>query len=346
MATTVSVLMPAYNAASHIREAIRSVLVQSFQDFELIVVNDGSSDATSAIVAAMGDPRIRLVDSTTNIGLVAALNLGLSQCSGTFIARMDADDISAVNRLAHQVQYLVAHPETGLIGGAIRYLHETQLGETVKFPTRHQDIAAHMLFYCPLAHPAVMFRREMLALWSPFYDAAYAHAEDYHLWARLLQHAHAANLAETVLDYRVHDKQVSAARKSIQYEVSRRVRAEMLEAAGVGACAEDLALHESATLEQSSGGWRYLDALAKWFERIEAANSTTFYWESAALNRVLTDRFAAAVRRIAPLQAVQPRSRHLNAYLAGCNYCGDDPLRYVLRHAKRLLRSSLKGWSA
>ena len=112
----VTVLMPVYNAERYLRQAIESILSQTFHDFEFMIINDGSTDSSRDIVLSYHDSRIRLIDNETNIGLPRTLNRGLSLAKGEFIARQDADDESNPDRLAHQVAYLSSHPHVALLG--------------------------------------------------------------------------------------------------------------------------------------------------------------------------------------------------------------------------------------
>ena len=198
----VTVLMTVYNGASFIRESVSSILAQSYSDFELVVVDDASTDGSGELVAALSDSRIRLVSNDHNIGLTKSLNRGLSISSGVFVARQDADDISHADRLVLQVAYLDANPATSVVGSWYRKIGSAGelLGER-KLPAEPAELAWAMLFYCPLLHSAVMFRRADVAAVSG-YDASFTYAEDYDLWSRLSRHCRLANLPRVLVDYR------------------------------------------------------------------------------------------------------------------------------------------------
>ena len=118
----ISVILPAYNADRYLTEAIKSILAQTYSNFELIILNDGSTDHTEQIILGFTDSRILYIDNHQNLGIVATLNKGLSVAQGEYIARMDADDISTAVRFEHQINYLETHPAVGVLGSAIQII--------------------------------------------------------------------------------------------------------------------------------------------------------------------------------------------------------------------------------
>jgi hypothetical protein len=301
----VSVVVPTYNAAPYVREALASVLAQDFTEFELLVIDDGSTDGTAAVLQEFAaDPRVRLLRNERNMGLIATLHRAYGKCSAPLIARMDSDDVCEPTRFRRQVQFLRSHPDVSLVGGAIRFFGNVA-PNVFSFPLTHEGIRPAMLFYCPLAHPALMFRRELVASGLLRYDDAFKHAEDYHLWSRLLLKARAANLPEVVLHYRLHAQQVSSDSSDKQYQASLRVRGQMLQEAGALPTDEEVELHESVILEKPLPRPDYLGALGAWFARLEEANARSNYWDADALHALLRGKFRdTAVRTGSDLSAV------------------------------------------
>ena len=294
----ISVVIPTYNAARYVAEAVASVLAQDFTDFELLLIDDGSTDETASVVSQfVADPRVRLLRNERNMGLIATLHRAYGECRAPLIARMDSDDICVSDRFSRQVAFLSAHTEVGIVGGAIRFFGNVA-PNVFTFPTEHADIHPAMLFYCPLAHPALMFRRELLDQGFIRYDDAFRHAEDYHLWSRLLLQVKAANLPEVVLDYRLHAQQVSSDSSDKQYAASLRVRTQMLHECGIEPTEDEVALHESVILERPLARRDYLPALAYWFQRLEAASRQSGYWEVNALHRLLKTKFLETAHRV------------------------------------------------
>ncbi|KQN74820.1 glycosyltransferase family 2 protein [Devosia sp. Leaf64] len=293
----VSVVIPTFNAEKFLAEAVASVLGQSFGDFELLVVDDGSTDGTSEILKSFAhDARLRLLRNDRNMGLIATLHHAYAQCRAPLIARMDADDVCDAERLGRQVAYLQANPEVAIVGGGIRFFGNISTKD-FHFPTDHEAIRAAMLFYCPLAHPALTFRRELVDRGLMRYDDDFRHAEDYHLWSRLLLTVRAANLHDVVLNYRLHAQQVSSDSSDKQYAASLRVRRKMLEECGVLVDDEDIALHESVILERPIAIADYMPNLAAWFLRLEQANGRSGYWDAEALHSILRSKFLETAQR-------------------------------------------------
>lgn len=200
----VSVLMAAYNAERYLRKALDSILAQTYTDFELIVVDDGSSDGTYAVLSACQDTRLRIVRLPRNRGLTAALNLGLSQARGCYIARMDADDISLPDRFLRQVEWLDRHPETTVLGtSALRIDSDDRFLENMVSAFRSSEEVGRSLAagMCPVIHSSVLARTEVLRSMGG-YRTQFPHAEDFDLWLRVLDHGRVFILPEPLLMYR------------------------------------------------------------------------------------------------------------------------------------------------
>jgi glycosyltransferase involved in cell wall biosynthesis len=206
----VSVAMPVRNAERFLEEAIESVLCQTLRDFELLVIDDGSTDGSLGILRRYeaADPRVRL-GSRENRGLVATLNEMLDQARGTFLARMDADDVSLEERFARQVAFLEGEPEVVCVGGAFELIDEKgRLLTRLQPPVRDDEIQRVALAgHTPIA-PAAMMRRAALEAVGG-YDSGMRLVEDLDLYLRLGELGSLANLEETVLRYRLHPGSVS-----------------------------------------------------------------------------------------------------------------------------------------
>jgi hypothetical protein len=206
----VSVLMSVYNEERYVGQAIDSILGQTFTDLELIVVDDGSTDASPAIFAdyALRDRRVVVLKNDTNHGLVPSLNRGLAAARGEYISRMDGDDVSLPERLARQVLYMDRHPEVGVLGANIAYIDaEGGLldGGRPKDagPLSAGVIRWMLLWRCAIYHPTVMIRHSVLKSTGFTYDSQFRHAEDRDLWTRLASHTRIASLPEVLVHYRV-----------------------------------------------------------------------------------------------------------------------------------------------
>lgn len=221
----VSVLMPAYNCEAYVLEAVSSMLSQSFTDFELLVVDDGSTDSTRKLLESVHDPRLRLVSNERNIGLIGTLNRGLELATGRYVARMDADDISAPERLEKQVQFLEAHPDVQVLGTMAKLIDEQGrvFGSLSGYPKDPDGVRQYLLRECCLVHPTVMFIKDAVRS-AGGYDPGARYAEDYDLWLRLSDRHTIANLPDKLVSYRMHRNQVSIKNIVSQHRAAQSCR--------------------------------------------------------------------------------------------------------------------------
>ena len=207
---SVSVVMAVYNGERWLAETLASLAGQTFDDFEIVIIDDGSTDGSADLLAkaAARDARYRVI-TQANCGLVASLNRGLAEAQAPLVARIDADDIAEPERFARQIAFLGAHPAVAALGSAIRIISEDGAFRRLQaYPCGPSAVAKAMLLSCALAHPAVMMRREaVLAVGG--YREAFRHAEDYDLWLRLSERHELDNLPEPLLRYRQHGGSVS-----------------------------------------------------------------------------------------------------------------------------------------
>ncbi len=200
----ISVVMPAYNAEKYLREAIESILNQTFSNFEFIIINDGSTDKTKSIILSYSDHRIIYIENSANIGISNSLNNAFTLAKGKYIARMDADDISALNRLEQQFVLMENNLEIGVSGTNIKYF--SQSTEKIKsFPLTHDEIKLRLSFGdCPIAHPTVILRRDIYHNNKFSYSSKKGVPEDIMLWYDMLQEGvRFANIDLILLNYRI-----------------------------------------------------------------------------------------------------------------------------------------------
>lgn len=197
----ISVVMPFLNAAPYLREAVESLLEQTFTDFECILINDGSTDDSELIISSIKDNRIRYIRNPENKGLVYSLNLGLEEAKGMFIARMDGDDISHKDRFKKQLDYLHAHPEADLVCSVVELINEKgQLTGYWKDDRNHihaEDIRNFLPMNNCIAHPTIMARAAIIKELK--YKDSQSQAEDYDLWLRWIASGHTIHKSEHCL---------------------------------------------------------------------------------------------------------------------------------------------------
>jgi glycosyltransferase involved in cell wall biosynthesis len=220
----VSVLLAAHNAAAYLETAVRSVLAQIFDDLELIVVEDGSSDETPAILDRFDDVRLRVLGNPERLGLARSLNRGLAEARGRYVARLDADDIAMPDRIMRQVAVLRERPGLGAIGSAALDIDFRGRPGTLHVPpVGPAAVRWRALFGSPLFHPAAVINRELLDRHDLRYDPSFAESEDYDLWARLLSIADADNLGDVLVLVRNHPLQASRKRQELQERFQRQI---------------------------------------------------------------------------------------------------------------------------
>jgi glycosyltransferase involved in cell wall biosynthesis len=232
-APLVSVLMSVYNGERYLREAVDSILAQTFGDFEFLIVDDGSTDGTAGILASCSDSRIRLIRNETNLGLTRSLNRGLTLARGKYIARQDADDVALPERLAVQVDHLEAHPEVIALGGRLCFIDSdgARIGEEARV-VDHEDIVAQLMQGIgAVPHPAVVMRTDAVRQVGGYREEFRA-AQDVDLWLRLAECGQLANLEQVIAYYRVHEEQVSIARRRLQRDAAERAVIEALRRQG------------------------------------------------------------------------------------------------------------------
>lgn len=214
VAPRVTVLMPVYNAEPFLREAIDSILAQSFRPFEFLIIDDGSTDGSLEIIASYRDPRIRLIRNPANLGITPTLNKGIALASCELIARMDADDISHPHRLQKQFAFMKRNPGCALLSTWARVISEDK--KFIRLERYRSNFYYYNLtFECWIYHPTIMFKKSAVQQVG-MYSMPYS--EDYDLFWRMSTRFPIANLAEPLVDYRITSSSLNAVRKKEEYE--------------------------------------------------------------------------------------------------------------------------------
>jgi glycosyltransferase involved in cell wall biosynthesis len=220
------VILPVYNGEQYLHEAIDSVLKQSFKDFELIIIDDGSVDRSPEIIAKFASEDFRIVSvQRDNRGLVYSLNEGVSLAKSQYIARMDADDICLPDRLKKQYDYLKLNPNCGVVGSRVLLIdNEGEVVGRCHRPLSNSEIRLYLAYGNPFAHPAVMFSLNSLEKGRLKYQSSDFPSEDLGLWLRLSSSCTLNNIAEPLLKYRINQYGVSSNNRSKQIENNAKLR--------------------------------------------------------------------------------------------------------------------------
>ena len=222
----VSVLMTVYNGFPYIKDAISSILNQSFSDFELIIIDDASTDETANTIEIFNDRRIRYFKNSTNMGITRSANRGLSLAKSPYIARIDADDVSLPERLARQVEYLDQNQDIGVVGSAIREIDtKGRFLRSWNPPTSPQLIKWSLNLFDPIAHSTVLMRRKLVEQVQGYANEMET-VEDYDLWRRLSKITKIANLSDVFGLIRRHSTNITKIRSGFHRE--RRIKVSQL----------------------------------------------------------------------------------------------------------------------
>lgn len=220
----ISVILSVYNGEKYIREAVESVLKQTFHDFEFIIIDDGSTDKTPEILNSFSDLRIVRIKNEKNIKLIKSLNKGIEISHGEFLARMDADDICMPERFEKQVNFLKKNPDVGVLGTAVNIIDEKgRVISTLTQPLSHEGILWKMFFECAIIHPTVMARQELIKN-AGGYDINFPHIEDTELWMRIILKTRFANLPDVLVAHRLHQTSIASTQSKVQYKMGLLLR--------------------------------------------------------------------------------------------------------------------------
>jgi glycosyltransferase involved in cell wall biosynthesis len=226
----VSVIMPVYNASLYLQDAVESILNQDYNNLELLIINDGSTDHSEQLILTYSDTRIRYYKNDSNLKLIATLNKGLSLARGKYIARMDADDISLPTRLSEQVAFFEANAEYGLVGTNAEIIRRES--SYIEYPALDEELRYAFIFYNPFVHSSIMIRKSILDNYNLKYDLSMLHVEDYDLWIKIAQHTKIKNLSKVLLKYRIHSTQISTVFSDSQIENTKIVQINYLNKQG------------------------------------------------------------------------------------------------------------------
>lgn len=285
-----TVLMPVYNGAAFVEEALTSILSQTFNEFEFLIVDDGSTDATYEILSSCRDPRIRLLRNHNNLGLARSLNKGLMAARGQYVARMDADDVSWSHRLRAQTDFMDAHPEVGICGAWIEVVGEG-VRQVWRYPSDHDTTRTRLLFESTLAHPVVMMKRHLLEDERLSYDESFGAAQDYELWSRAASGCVLANLPEVLLTHRLHREQVGQRKSEVQQAGAAKVRARLLHQMGISPTSDEFETHQAISSWSWGADPEFPEKANAWLQRLVYVNGYTHSYPEVILEQVVGERW-------------------------------------------------------
>ncbi len=295
MEPRITVLMPVYDAGEYIEEAMKSILSQTFRDYEFLIINDGSTDNSADVIRKFSDSRIRFVENESNIGLSGTLNKGIRLARGEYIARMDADDITLPTRFEKQVGFLDQNPDVALCGTWYTVFGATRR-TTLRLPINQKEIKCYLLFNPPFGHPTVMFRKTVFVTRGLWFDKDYTPAEDYNCWVRFVEHERLANIPEVLLMYRIHKHQMTQPPNSQAMEkrqkVADRIYSGQLQRLGITPTDRELRLHlQVANSYVDEEETEFLSDACKWLIKLYEANLRTNVYHEKEFAELLSRRW-------------------------------------------------------
>ena len=286
----VSVLMPVYNAAQFLSASLGSIIKQDYDELEIIIVDDESTDQSIDIVQSFHDPRIVIVKNPENMGLAASLNEAIQVSRGAFLARMDADDIAHSSRISSQVSFMLANPDIDVLGTSMQYFGESRFLN--HFPETHEACRSYLMFNVCFGHPTVMFRRYVFDSAENFYNPRLKqYSEEYDLWCRLSDKHRFHNLQQVLLYYRTYPPAIKSEAESKRIVNSSEIRKNYLTLRLGELHHEDWSVHCMATFLT---GFKSIEDIRKidlWFKRLLDLNVQIKVFNQEILKAQLAERF-------------------------------------------------------
>lgn len=296
----VSVLMPMFNAREFVGDSIRSVLSQTFEDFELIIVDDASTDGSDVVVAEFFDKRVRYLKNAHNLGLAGARNVAIQAADCEYLAWLDADDLSLPDRLEKQQAAFDADANLALCGTWVRHFGVGD-NRVRRLPTDSDVLRGRMLFDNPIVTSSVMLRRKLIQPEQLAFNQEYPPAEDYELWSRIAAERKIINIPEVLTLYRIHSKQASALSQSQQLKAVGQIQVNLLIKLGLVPTEKELAWHS-----EIGPMWRFpksatgIKELERWLLKIVDGNARVKLFPTVGLNAVVAERWFYAIREALP----------------------------------------------
>jgi glycosyltransferase involved in cell wall biosynthesis len=287
----VSVFMPVYNAGDYLREAIESILNQTFTEFEFVIVNDGSTDQSESIIRSYADPRIRLVNNPKNLGLIASLNLGLEICQGEYILRMDSDDISLPDRIALQVKFMDDNQRIGLIGSWFEDFGEHIEPKVVRYSSHDVEIRIRHLYQTHISHPTAVLRSSVVRQHAISFDSEYVYGEDYNFWVTMSSFSELSNYPAVLVRKRDHPRNITNSFSSIMNATCTRVKQKQFEAMGAPVNQEEADLYTRFADPEWQFSINEMNSLLNLLNRLQKANQISGFIQPDLYSTYLANKW-------------------------------------------------------
>lgn len=290
-APRVSVFMPVYNAGEDLVAAMKSILNQTFSDFEFLIVNDGSKDNSLEIIQSFDDKRIVLINNEVNKGLIASLNIGLENCKGEFIVRMDQDDISLPTRIEKQVKFMDEHPEYGLIGSWFEDFGENIESKLVKYSSDDTQIRIRHLYQTHISHPTAVIRTSVIRKHQLRFDPEFVHGEDYEFWVKTSAFCKLSNFPELLVLKRDHPRNITNQFASTMQATCAKVKQKQFHQMGLDLTTDEVNLYTRFADSEWNFDSYEMKTLTHLLERIQSANEKSSFIPKDVYSQYLSSKF-------------------------------------------------------
>ena len=286
-----SVIMPVYNAEPYVAEAIQSILNQTFKDFEIVIINDGSDDSSKIIIKSFNDSRINYFENAQNKGIAFSRNRGLELSRGEFIGMLDADDIAYPSRFEKQITFLRRNKDYGMIGSWVTFIDENskKLPGGWKLKAKPEEIPSIMLFNNYFTQSSVLIRKQSLN--NINYVSGFDIGEDYLMWLEISKKTKVWNLQEYLVMYRVHTKSITQSNKLIKNQFEKSIFKAELVKIGIEATEKELELHMKIKSNNAINNIKDLVSIERWLLKIMKNNNELELYNTKILNKVILNRW-------------------------------------------------------
>lgn len=292
----ISVVMPVYNSEKYLREAIDSILNQTFTDFEFLIFNDGSSDGSAKVIKDYKDTRIVFFDRKENLGYLVHLNEGIKIAKGEYIARMDSDDISFPRRFEKQLDFMEKNLDFGVCGTQVVTIGEAS-GYVSWLPVDDAEMRSLLLFRNSIAHPTAMIRKSVLEKHRLLYDPEYYTAEDLKMWTEISKYSKLGNIPELLLKYRGHPAQIVQRDNTVLLGILRRFYKQQVCEMGLSPTDEELEIHNIISNKVFGRADSKINRAGEWILKLKQANRQGNKYPEPAFSKVLAKTWYDVCKR-------------------------------------------------
>lgn len=272
-----SVVMPVYNAEQYIGEAIKSILSQDFKDYEIFIINDGSTDRSAEIIHSYNDSRIKVIHNKENKGNYPSRNIAMRRTKSRYICVMDADDICMSGRFEKQVSFMEMNHEVGIAGASVK-----RSPGAPYFCPSNPDILKVLLFQeNRLIHPSLIIRKDFIERYSLYYNEQYIYSADYDMLVRAMRYSRVTVLKDMLLMYRSHSGQITHRCRNEQLLYANQIRIKQVEYLGIQPTQEEQNIHLSLMRKSISDTQYSLDEYFRWMNKLLQYNSRRLFYPTS-----------------------------------------------------------------